>query len=114
MRASEPTVLLLWPAIRTKVLFPVEEGAVGHCTVSTDVANFVAFERIDSNDAKCQAMIAFQFINLLSDPIGYEIEYSCLAKIFRERPCIPAAGKISAAPIPQDNVNRVPLAHILM
>ena len=82
--------------------------------MSANIADFIALEGIDSDNAEHQTVIALQKFQLFGDAIGYEIKYSGFGKILRERPGIPLARQVSAASIPQDYMNPVPLAHTFM
>jgi hypothetical protein len=101
-------------AIATKVTVPIEENAVGHRSVSADIADFVPLERVHCHNTERQAMVPAQHLNLFSNAIPDKVEHFRLRKIFGERPGFPLAGKISTAPIPQDYMNRVPLAHTIL
>ena len=82
--------------------------------MTANIADFVSFEWIDSNHIQGQSMILFECLQLFSDTIGHEVKYPRFGKIFSEGPAISLAGKVSAAPVSQDHVNRVPLAHTMM
>jgi hypothetical protein len=82
--------------------------------MATDIADFVAFERVNGHHAEGQSMDPAEDLKLLGDAISDKIENSRLGKVFGERPGISLAGKVSAAAIAQDYVNCVPVAHIKM
>jgi len=105
---------LRWQAIAAKVVLPVEKSAVGHGSVTAKITDFIALDRIDGDNAERQVMISLEDVELLRNVIRQEIENPCFGKIFGKRPGISLAGKVSAAPIPKDHVNPVPLAHTIM
>jgi len=82
--------------------------------MTADVADFVAVERIDCDNAQFQPVISPKHFDLLSNTIGHKIEDSCSGEVFGERPRAFLAGKVSAVAIPQDDMNRVPFAHTIM
>jgi hypothetical protein len=92
-------------------LFPVEESAVRHRSVAANVTNFVPLDGIDRKNAQDQAVIPFKRFKLFSDAIRHEIKHPRLAEILSKGPGIFFAGKVSTAPVPQNHMNRVPLAH---
>jgi hypothetical protein len=79
--------------------------------MAADVADFIAFERVNRHHAQRQSMDPAEDLKLLGNAISDEIENPRLGKVFSERPGISLAGKVSAAAIPQDYVYCVPVAH---
>jgi hypothetical protein len=91
----------------------IEEGAVGHASISANVADFVSFEWVDRQDAQLQSVLAPQSLNLLGNTVPNKIKHACLGEILRKRPAVALARKVTAKTIPQNYMNGMPLAHTL-
>ena len=67
--------------------------------MSAYIADFIAFDGIDGDNAQDQTVILLKDFELFGDAVGDKIENPGPGEIFSKRPGILLAGQVSAATI---------------